>query len=331
MVRLLSAQKLDTASAKRVFRGLFRGEMSEPEAKAVLLLLARKGESSDELYGCLAALRALEPPQKSPVRGLMDTCGTGGDSSSSIIVSTLAAFVVAGAGGHVAKHGNRAITSKCGSSDLMKALGVKLDAPAKKMTAAIRRAGIGYFHAPYYHPVFSRVHALRRMLKVRTIFNLLGPLANPFRLTYQLVGVSSRKNFVRYAAVLKKTGLRRAAVCHSRDGMDEISTRTKTDLAVIEKKRVSHLTIDPKRLGIRTGNWNYCAGGIAANRNMALRILSGRHRGPCRDVVVLNAGVALYIAGRVKTIREGVRLAESAIDRQAAYRAYQSLKRISNQ
>ncbi len=300
------------------------------EAKALLLLLARKGESAEEFYGCLEALRRFEPPKES-FPDLLDTCGTGGDSSSSINVSTIAAFVAAGAGARVAKHGNRAISSKCGSSDLMAALGVKLDAPESRMQRAIRRCGIGYFHAPYYHPVFARVQALRRQLRIRTIFNLLGPLANPCRLRYQLVGVSSPRNFKLYTAVLRRLGLRRAAVCYGRDGLDEVSTRGRTDLAVIENGRVLRTVLDPRRLGVRTGKWNYRVGGIAANRAAALRLLKGELKGPLRDLIVLNSAVALFVAGKAPSIKDGFRLSERSLDSGRAYRAYVGLKRISNE
>jgi anthranilate phosphoribosyltransferase len=190
LMRLMARRSLSLADSRKAFTLLFSQSIPAMKAKSFLLLLAKKGETADELLGCLQAIRRLEKPIGPRIPGLMDTCGTGGDGRHTINISTLVALVIAGAGGKIAKHGNRAISSRSGSSDLMESFGIKLNAPPKKMIEAIRRSGLGYFHAPFYHPVFAKMQPLRQSLKKRTILNLLGPLVNPMRLDYQLVGVS---------------------------------------------------------------------------------------------------------------------------------------------
>ena len=312
-----------------MFDALYRQKLKDSDAKSLLLLLAKKRETVEEIAGCVKALRVLEPPFEARIPNLIDTCGTGGDRSGSFNVSTLAAFVIAGAGGKVAKHGNRSISSRCGSSDFMEALGVNLNAGRKKMIRAIRRSGVGYFHAPFYHPVFSRLQPLRRGLKTRTIFNLLGPLVNPLRLRAQLAGVSKPKHVALFAEVLKKE-MRRALVCHSRDGLDEISAGAPTDAAWIEKGRVRFFKIDPQRLGIpKSGKKHYLGGSPRENAARALRLLKGRLPGPLRDMVVLNSAAGLWVAGRAEDIRGGIRLAESSLASGKALKALRELKKIS--
>lgn len=329
--KLLGGKDLRKGEARAAFLALFRGKMDAAHAKALLLLLAQKGESVGEILGCLEAVRRVERPRRLSLRGLMDTCGTGGDGSQSFNVSTLAALVIAGAGGRVAKHGNRSLSSRCGSSDLMEALGVKLDAGPQKMIQSLRRFGIGYFHAPYYHPVFSRLQPLRRRLKARTIFNFLGPLLNPMAIEGQLVGVAKPEWVRLYAQALARQNLKRAAVCHSRDGMDELSTACPSRVAWITKKKIRFETLDPRRLGFpRPRTPKAFRGGSARhNRFLALDILQGRLRGPLRDIVVLNAAMGLVVAGMAQTVREGIALAKNALDSGSAYRALLGLRKIS--
>jgi anthranilate phosphoribosyltransferase len=328
--RLLTEKDLSEQESYKTFCLLFEGRVKEPQAKALLLLLAWKGETATEVLGCLRAIRFFEPAKQVRIPHLMDTCGTGGDRSHSFNISTLAAFVIAGAGGKVAKHGNRAISSKSGSSDLMEALGVRLQAPRKNMITAIRRYGIGYFHAPLYHPLFLRLQPLRRRLGTPTIFNLLGPLLNPLALEAQLIGVAKRKYLSLFATVLKKTVRGTAMAVSSADGMDEISTSAKTSAVFIQKGRTMFRQIQPKRLGfLHAAKHSYKGGTVRKNRNLALRLLSGRLKGPVRDIVILNAAAGLFVSGLAKNLREGIRLAEKSIDSGSAYRALKGLKRMS--
>lgn len=314
-----------------VFRLLFSEKLTYQQSKATLLLLARKGETAEELYGCVRALRALEPALPVDIPQLMDTCGTGGDQSHSFNISTVAALLIAGAGGKVAKHGNRAISSKSGSSDLMEALGVRLEAPRRKMIQSIERFGIGYFHAPYYHPVFARVQALRRELKVRTIFNFVGPLLNPLKISAQLVGVAKGDYVPLYARVLSKI-IKSAWVCHSADNLDEISTSQPTQIAEIKKGRIRFSRILPAEFGYhKIPKSAYTGGTVIENRDKTLELLRGRLSGPLRDIVVLNAGAGLMISGMAVDLRDGIARSLDALESGRAYRSLLGLRKLSRQ
>jgi len=328
---LLSGKDLSASTACKLFEMLFTGRLSDAQAKSVLLLLAKKGETAEELWGAVHALKRLEKPLPCSIRGLMDTCGTGGDKSQSINISTLAAFIVAGAGIKVAKHGNRAISSRSGSSDLMESLGIKIDAGAPRMLRAIKRAGIGYFHAPFYHPVFARLHPLRQSLKRRTILNLLGPLVNPLNLDYQLVGVGERRLLPLYAKVLAKLNRRSAVVCHSADGMDEISTSNPTHVAWINHKKLRFGTLRPGKLGLRPASRSALrVSDPAHGHRIARNILAGSEKGPRRDAVILNAACALYISGKAGSLKAGVAMARKSLESGRAFQSLTTLKKIAS-
>ena len=327
---LLRGEDLTAAEAEKLFTALFSGKLSISQAKTILLLLAVKGESENELLGAVKALKRIEKPLGRKFRGLIDTCGTGGDKSQSINISTIAAFVVAGAGIKVAKHGNRAISSHSGSSDLMEAFGINLGAPPKRMISAIREAGIGYFHAPFYHPAFAKLQGLRKSLGRRTILNLLGPLVNPMRLDYQLVGVANKKLLPLYAAVLAKVGRRSAAVCHSEDGMDEISSSHPTHIALIKNGRVRVGRITAKGLGLkRATRRDLCVKRPAQCHRIAKSILTGKETGAKRDAVLLNAAYAIWIAGKTRNLKEAVCAAKKSLESGRALAALQKLQRIT--
>jgi anthranilate phosphoribosyltransferase len=329
-LKLLQGQALRLNEAQQVFALLFKQKLSEAQAKALLLLLAHKGEEPEEMLGCLKALRALEPVISNKKREILDTCGTGGDRSHSLNISTLAAIVIAGAGGKVAKHGNRSITSRCGSSDLMEALGVNLSAKPQKMLRAVE-SGLGYFHAPFYHPVFSRVQPLRRKLGVKTVFNLLGPLTNPVRLSAQLIGISSPENFDLYAEVLRRLRYpERVLLCRSLDGMDELTTSADSEIAWIEKGKVRRSLFKIKSLGFKPAvKKDFAGGDVRTNQKLALRILTGKLKGPLRDIVILNAGAGLWILKKARNLKEGIRLAGNAVDSGKAFQALQRLKKAA--
>jgi len=257
----------------------------------------------------------------------MDTCGTGGDARRTINISTLVAFVIAGAGGKIAKHGNRAISSRSGSSDLMESFGVKLDAAPKKMIEAIRCSGLGYFHAPFHHPVFAKMQPLRRALKRRTILNLLGPLVNPMQLDYQLVGVSEKRLVPLYAKVLSKLGRKAALVYHSNDGMDEISTSAPTTATWVTPNKTHRIIIQPNAYGLKKASLRDLAvDSIAKSAHRAKNILTGKDKGPTRDVIVLNAAYGLWLCGKARSVREGIVLAKASIDSGRALNALKQLK-----
>ena len=330
LTKLLRRTDLTLSESRAFFRQLFTGAIPFTKAKSFLLLLAQKGETADEFLGCLRALQALEKPIGPRIPGLMDTCGTGGDGRKTINISTLVALVIAGAGGKIAKHGNRAISSKSGSSDLMEAFGVKLDAAPRKMIAAIRRSGLGYFHAPFFHPVFAAVQPLRRSLRRPTILNLLGPLANPMRLDHQLVGVSRKHLIPLFAKVLTTLGRRTALVCHSNDGMDEISTSVPTTVAWVTPGKVRMSVIRPGSYGLRKASLKHLSvDSVGKSKLRAQKILAGKERGPARDMVVLNAAFGLLLCGKARSVQEGIALAQKSIDSGKALKVLKQLKAMA--
>jgi len=329
--QLLAGVPLSGKQAYQIFHALFSQKLTESEAKSLLLLLARRGETPDEVAGCIKALRDLEKPTSMGAK-IMDTCGTGGDASHSINISTIAAFVVAGAGVKVAKHGNRSISSRCGSSDLMVALGVNLNAAPKKMFAAIQKCGIGYFHAPNYHPVFSRVQSLRQKIKMRTIFNLLGPLVNPVRLDYQLLGVGKSEYLNLFASILSQRSMRCALICHGAGGLDEISLSGPSQLIWIQRNKMRKEILNPCRYGFKLAPPKAIRGGtIMENRRVAFSILSTKKKGTAPEaVVLLNAAAALKAAEATTSFKTAIEKARQSLYRGYAYQALQELIRISN-
>jgi len=327
LAQLLLGRSLTLTAARKFFGMLFAGTIPYTQAKSFLLLIAQKGETADELLGCLQALQALEKTVGPRISGLMDTCGTGGDGRQTLNISTLVALVIAGAGGKIAKHGNRAISSKSGSSDLMEAFGVKLDTPAAKVIASIKRSGLGYFHAPFHHPVFAQMQPLRRALKRRTILNLLGPLVNPMRLEHQLVGVSEKRLIPLYARVLSKMGRKTALVCHSQDGMDEISTSVPTTVAWVTPNKVRMSVIQPKAYRLKKATLkNLRVHSVQASKRRAQAILSGKEKGPARDTVILNAAFGLLVCGKAGSVAEGIALARKSVDSGKALKVLNQLK-----
>lgn len=304
---LLLGQSLSESQYKGLFRAAFRGQMNPLDIKTFLVLLARKGEESPEINGCVAALRRLEPPRQVSCPLLIDVCGTGGDGSRTFNVSTVSAFVIAAAGCYVAKHGNRAVSSRAGSSDLMESLGVRIEIPVRRMLRALRECHLGFFHAPLYHPSFSRVQPIRRELGIRTLFNLVGPLLNPIRIRYQMIGVANPAWLLPVAKCLRRLGRRRAAVIRSLDGLDELSTGEANDILYISGKGIRKFRLDPRKLGLsRAKKWDYEGGGLKTNRQIALGILENRLRGPRQEIVLLNSGFALWLAGRASSVKQGV-------------------------
>ncbi len=320
--RLVTGKSLKQDESRKVFSRIFQGDLSEQKVKTLLALLAAKGETAEEVYGCLQALRMHEPSGKTGISGLTDTCGTGGDKSYSLNISTLAALAAAGAGCRIAKHGNRAFSSKCGSSDLLEAFGFNVKTSRNSMLRSIRKNRIGYFHAPAHHPALARFQQIRRQLGIKTLFNLLGPLANPLDIDAQLVGVSSARAFNLYVSIMKKSA-KRALVIYG-DGLDEISCSSPTLAAWIEKGKARIFEIDYKKAGLRTAKPSALKSmSLKDSKRRCEKILRGREKGPVLDVVLINAGAALWIAGQARTLGQGIELARKSIQ---AGKAYQALK-----
>lgn len=328
---LLLGRSASVRHYSRIFQEVLSGRFERIEVKKLLLLLARKGGDSPEIRGCLTALRKAEHFRRVPVPHLMDVCGTGGDGLGTFNISTVCAFVIAAAGGYVAKHGNRSASSRVGSSDLMEALGVRIDVPFHSMLKALRTCHLGYFHAPQYHPSFRHVQKVRRELGIPTFFNSLGPLVNPIKLDYQMVGVSCSEWVEPAARGLKQLGRKRAAVVRSEDGLDELSTCEESDIFYIEGTRFEKFRLNPRKLGFaRARIKDYEGGDLRTNCEIALGILTGRIRGGKQDIVVLNSGFALWLCGISASISDGIDKSRRMILRGEGVGVLESLRRMTN-
>ncbi|MBI2708755.1 MAG: anthranilate phosphoribosyltransferase [Actinobacteria bacterium] len=305
---------------------ILEGAATPAQIAAFIVALRMKGETVEELSGLLdAMLDAATPVTLHDPGGVMDVVGTGGDRHHSINVSTLAALVVAGAGGRVCKHGNRAASSACGSADLLEALGVVIDLGPEGVARCVERAGIGFCFAPRYHSSMRHAGPTRRELGVPTVFNFLGPLANPARVRRYLVGVSDPAMAERMASVLAGAGAERAWVVRGGDGLDEITTTTTSNVVEVVDGTVRTLTVDPVAHGIGPATLDDLRGGDpATNATLARRVLAGEP-GCHRDVVVLNAAAALVVAGMVDDIEAGLSAARRSVDEGAAAAALDRL------
>jgi anthranilate phosphoribosyltransferase len=325
--RIVAGQNLSEEQAHEAMMTILRGEASTPQIAAFLVGLRMKGETVAELVGFARAMRQMA--QRVPVElgsePLLDTCGTGGDGAGTFNISTVAAFVVAGAGVRVAKHGNRSISSACGSADLMDRLGIKLALDPAELARAIREVGIGFLFAPALHPAMRHAQPARLELKMRTVFNLLGPLANPAGANVQIVGAPSAAAARLMAQALAQLGLYRGFVVHGSDGLDEITTTGPTLVLEIASGAVREYTVTPDDFGLPAASAGDLRGGDAAvNERIARDILAGV-RGPRRDIVLANAAAALVAAGKARHFREGVALAADSIDSGAARRKLEEL------
>jgi anthranilate phosphoribosyltransferase len=310
----VSGSSLSFEQAAGAMEEIMGGEATPAQIAAFVTALRIKGETVDEIAGMASVMRTKAIPVlvKPPV---VDTCGTGGDNCASINISTAAAFVAAGAGLKVAKHGNRAMTSRCGSADVLEALGVKIDLGAEAVAECLEKVGIGFMFAPLFHPAMKYAAGPRREIGIRTVFNILGPLTNPARAEHQVIGVPSKELGGKIAAVLQRLGTKHSLVVHSLDGMDEISISGPSMVWEVDEVRVfSPYKISPKYFGFKQASLNSIKGGTPQeNARMLGDILAGA-KGPQRDVVVMNAAAVLLAANRVSDLKEGARLAEEAID-----------------
>jgi anthranilate phosphoribosyltransferase len=320
LYRLMDRESLPESEARHAMSAVLRGEATVAQIAAFLVALRMKGETPAELVGFARAMRdnmiRVDP---GPLDGpLLDTCGTGGDAQSTLNVSTLAAFVVAGAGVKVAKHGNRSITSRCGSADLLEALGARIDLTPNQTAQSMRETGFGFLFAPALHPAMKHAAAARAELKTRTAFNLLGPLANPAGANVQLVGAPSVQTAELLAVALSSLGLQKGFVVHGAGGLDEISTLGATDVFAVVGGAIDHHTVTPEDFGVERTTIEQIRGGdINANVDIARAVLSGSP-GPFRDIVLVNAAAALVAASKAPGYREAMDLAVHSVDSGAA-------------
>ncbi|MEZ5907384.1 MAG: anthranilate phosphoribosyltransferase [Hyphomicrobiaceae bacterium] len=326
---IASGGSLSADDAATAFDCIMSGGASPVEIAALLMGLRVKGETVDEITGAARVMRAKAVHVEAPADAI-DTCGTGGDAQGTYNISTAAALVTAGAGVPVAKHGNRSVSSKSGSADVLAALGVKLDIPPERVAQCIREARVGFMFAPAHHAAMRHVVPVRQELAIRTIFNLLGPLSNPAGTKRQVIGVYARDWVEPLTKVLRNLGAERVWVVHGSDGLDEITTTGPTDVAELAGGAVRTFTVTPAEAGLPTARAADLKGGDAAANAEAIRALLAGAKGPFRDVVVINAAAALVVSGRAADLAAGARLAEGAIDGGAARTALDRLVTLSN-
>jgi anthranilate phosphoribosyltransferase len=334
-------QSLSREEARAVMSQVLTGKCTDAQIAGLLVALHMKGETVEEIVGFAEAIRAaavplnLQPDRTLDVSGtgrdaLVDTCGTGGDASGTFNISTATALVVAGAGVRVAKHGNRSVTSKCGSADVMEALGVDINLPPARIAACLEEVGIAFLFAPAMHSAMKYVQSARRELRLRTVFNLLGPLTNPAHASAQVVGVYSAGLVEKLAEALSMLGLHRALVVHGLDGLDEITITGPTRIAEVREGTVRTYEVTPEEFGMKRGTLEEISGGDAAANAAIIREILAGTRSPRRDVVLLNAAAALVAAGRTDHLGDALPLASESIDSGAAAEKLQALMRFAS-
>jgi anthranilate phosphoribosyltransferase len=334
-------QSLSREDAHTVMAEVLAGECTDAQIAALLVALHMKGETVEEIVGFAEAIRAAAAPlnlhRNSTVDvsgterdALVDTCGTGGDASGTFNISTATALVVAGAGVRVAKHGNRSVTSKCGSADVMEALGVNISLPPAALAACLEQVGIAFLFAPAMHSAMKYVQPARRELRLRTVFNLLGPLTNPAHASAQVVGVYSAELVEKLAEALSMLGLRRALVVHGSDGLDEITITGSTRIAEVRDGNVRSYEVTPEEFGLKRALIEDLSGGDAAENAAIIREILRGKKSPRRDVVLLNAAAAVVAAGRASHLAEALPSAAQAIDSGAAANKLEALVRFTN-
>jgi anthranilate phosphoribosyltransferase len=327
---LASGGDLPAERAAEVLAEIMRGDASEAQTAAVLIALRTKGETVEEIVGLARTMRELATPVRVGRDDLIDTAGTGGGRPT-FNVSTTAALIATGAGCAVAKHGNRSATGLSGSADLLEELGVRIDLEPEAVARCIEEVGFGFMFAPNHHGATRFVVPVRRELGVRTIFNLLGPLTNPAGAARQLIGVSDPSFLDTLARALARLGARKALVVSSADGLDEMSTSGATRVVEVDGERVHSYEIAPADVGLATASYEDVAGGTPAENARVTRAILAGEPGPPRDFAALNAGAAIYVAGRADTLADGVRAAEAAIDGGAAAGTLEALVALSGE
>jgi len=329
--RAAGRQDLTAQQAHAALEEILAGSASAAQIAALLAALRVKGETVEEVAGFARALRSRGHPVpcRPDPRPLVDTCGTGGDGAHTFNISTAAAFVAAGAGARVAKHGNRSISSRCGSADVVEELGARLELPPARIAECIDQVGIGFLFAPSLHPAMRHVQPIRAELKMRTIFNLLGPLANPAGAQAQLVGVFEPRLVPLLANALALLGLPRGLVVHGSDGLDEITNTGPTLTAEIDHGRVAERTLSPAEFGLQTVTLDSLKGADRAENAAILRAILDGGAGPRRDIVLANAAAVLVVAGLAPDFTAGMTLARASIDSGRAMQKLQELIRFT--
>ena len=325
---LVSGHSLTMEEAAAVMEEIMQGEATPAQFGAFVTALRLKGETVDEIVGLARTMRAKAVPV-TITEPVVDTCGTGGDGSHTFNISTVTAFVAAGAGLKVAKHGNRAMSSQCGSADVLEALGVRIDLTAEQVPRCLREVGIGFMFAPVFHPAMKYAAAPRREIGIRTVFNILGPLTNPAGARAQVLGVAEGSLVEKMALVLQSLGSHHALVVHGEDGLDEITLAGKTRVCELTDGNITSYIIRPEDLGVSRASLDNLKGGTAGENASRLRNILAGASGPQRDVVLMNAAAALVAGDKVKTLQQGVTLAGETIDSGRALAKLEQLIEVS--
>ncbi len=328
--KLVNRVNLSEADMIDVMNQIMTGEATPLQVASFLTALRMKGETVEEITGAARVMREKAHRVNVGSKTVLDTCGTGGDQKGTFNISTTVAFVLAGAGVNVAKHGNRSVSSHSGSADVLGALGVKIDAPRERVEQCIAEIGIGFLFAPLLHEAMKYAVQPRRDIGIRTIFNLLGPLTNPAMATHQLIGIYSGELVGMIARVLKNLGSVCAMVVHGLEGLDEISLCGPTQVAELRDGQVKQYLIEPEQFGLKRCRLEDLQGGDPEQSAAMVRAVLDGEPGPRRDVVLLNGGAALYISGSASNIEEGIRLAAQSIDSGKARQKLEQLIEMTN-
>ncbi len=327
---LLRGEDLSFEQATSLLDIIFEGEVAEVQIAAFLTAMRAKGATAAELAGLAKSLREHAVAVKADVDNLVDTCGTGGAAVKTFNISTASALVAAGAGVYIAKHGNRGITSSCGSADVLAELGVKIDASAEVIAECIKQAHIGFMFAPMFHPAMKYVQPIRKALGFRTVFNILGPLANPAGATAQVMGVADESLMEIIIEALKLLGVKHAMVVHS-DGLDEISTAGATKIIELKEGKLSSRELNPKDLGIESADLGQLKITDAKTSASVIRgILGGEENGPRKDIVILNAAAAIIVGGLADDFESAIKVAQASVSDGKAISSLEKLIEISN-
>src|SRR5436309_9693663 len=328
--KMIDRIDLTEQEARAAMEEIMAGQATDAQIAGFLTALRMKGETVQELVGFARVMREkAEPLWDGEIPAVLDTCGTGGGRSGTFNISTATAFVAAAAGLLVAKHGNRSATSRCGSADVMEALCLDIQMPIERLRRAIKDAGIGFLFAPRFHASMKHVMPTRSQLKVRTVFNILGPLANPAAARFQVVGVFSPDIMELMANALRGLNIEHAFVVHGANGMDEVSISSRTHVVETHRGEIRQFVISPEDFGLTSVKIEAIAGGDAAENAKIIESIFSGERGPRRDVVLLNSAPAMVAGGAAKTWKEGLPLAAEAIDRGAALKKLRELREFS--
>jgi anthranilate phosphoribosyltransferase len=327
--KAVEKEDLNREDAYKVALSIMSGETTDAQIASLITALRMKGETVDEITGFVKAMREKVTKINAPEEYLIDTCGTGGDRAGTFNISTISALVAAGAGCSVAKHGNRSVSSKCGSADLLKELGVNIENKPEKVEECIEKAGVGFLFAPLLHPAMKYAIGPRREMGIRTIFNILGPLTNPAGTKRQLLGVYTKELTTSIANVLANLDSIHCMIVHGEDGLDEITTTGKTFVSELKDGKITEYTISPEDFGMIKREPEDLKGGTPQiNAEIAQNLLKGGAGGK-REITILNSGAAIYISGKAESLAEGIEKAKESIDSGNALRKLEALREIA--